>query len=158
MSRWPWDSLAAGTAVSIAGLMVWIGAQDDRFLYLATHGLLMPICLCSLYSLWRSRGWLEKCCSHPFIMQGGRSAILIYFIHLPVFRIVQWGWSNLAGVSRHEAEANPLVLAVGLISLLLLAFRLERVYGQFCDSFYRILSPSKPALMGRKARAVPCIP
>lgn len=135
------DTPAACTGGLLALLMVWVGAQDDRFLYLATHGALMPLCLLSLYLLWRSDSWLERLCQHPLLLQGGRSAMLIYFAHLPVFRSVQWTWSQLTGAGQSQAEASPFTLAIGFLLLFLLTFSLEKAYSRLCDALHSQLSP-----------------
>lgn len=157
-SRLPWDWLACATAAIVAGLMVWLGASEDTLLFLGSHGLFLPLCLFSLYALWRSRGWLDKVCSHPFLLQGGRSAILIYFIHLPVFRAVQWFWSGISGEARRETETNLMVLFAGFVVLLSLAFLLERPYARLCDSFHRFLCPSTARRLDGKQGIVPCMP
>ncbi len=126
------DKLAALFAIPLAAGCFWLGGLPDRWLFLLTHAGLTPLLMGVLIVLWHSRGWVERTCSRSWLKRGGQAGILIYFLHRPVFTVLDFGLRQSVGYTADEsARSLPLALAAAALSVAL-AYFIQPAYDVFC--------------------------
>lgn len=112
------DTGAAFLVLLFAATVYWVGSLPGRWLFLLTHAGLTPMLLFSLVLLWRSRGWLDGLCDRAWIRRGGQAGILLYFLHRPVFTVLDFLCRQLGGLDGAVTQRSlPLALAAAAASV-----------------------------------------
>ncbi len=122
------SAVLLGIAAAI-GVGVEYGSRDDRVLYLLTHGLLLPVLAAALVGLWQNDGLVEKVLGWRFLQKGGKAAILIYFLHVPVLELYRLLAASVWGANA-AAHGSALFLA-SFATTTIVAFSLQTRYDAF---------------------------
>jgi peptidoglycan/LPS O-acetylase OafA/YrhL len=125
-------AITAGLAVAMIAL-VEFGSRDTRALYLMTHGLLLPLLILFMVSLWMNKGIAERLLGTPLLERAGRASILIYFIHVPILVFVRLS-TGYWGMKPGDAQ-----FWVSLAIILAASYWLQPAYDAFSWRLARLL-------------------
>jgi len=126
------EALAAMLALPLAVGPFWIGGLPDRWLFLLTHGGVTPVLMGVMIVLWHCRGWLDRVCDRTWLRRGGQAGILLYFLHRPVFTVLDFALRQIAGFTPADsARSLPLACVAAAVSVSL-AYAIQPAYDENC--------------------------